>query len=371
MRYDQMPDGDIPWVIPDVKGQSGSPGYVDAATIVPWNVHLTTGDLEVLSDNYSMMEHLVAWYDQQAGPDVLLDRIGGFGDWLQPYRHNKRRGDTSSLLVGNAFYARSTWILAKSAEVLGREDDAQKYLAKFEEIKEAFTGRYLSDDGTIRMDADVGGRHHVEPETQAACLFALAFHLVPTEAEKSVVAQLVRLIDEADGHLRTGIQGTPLLVPTLDRFGQSDLAMDLLLKETYPSWLFSVKQGATTIWEHWNGYTIEDGFLDEYMNSFNHYAYGSIGQWMYERVAGLQPDPEHPGYNHFFINPLITEHLDGARAELETAYGKALGSWKRQGGQVLLEVIVPPNSSATLRVDGPLHGQELTAGHHQFTLTAP
>ena len=136
-------------------------------------------------------------------------------------------------------------------------------------------------------------------------------------------AHLVRLIGEADGHLRTGFLGTPFITQVLDQSGHSDVAFSVLFKETYPSWFYSINQGATTMWERWNSFSHEAGFGDVAMNSFNHYAYGAIGQWMVERIAGLSPDPAHPGYKHFFVRPIVGGPLTSANAELETAYGKA------------------------------------------------
>ncbi len=366
MRDDQKPDGRTTMVVPAVKNRSACPGWLDAATIVPWNVYVRTGDREVLSENYDMMARVVAWYREEAGDDWFTE-VGGYGDWVQPYRHNRRHGDTSPILIGNAFWARDTQILARSAKILGREQEAKQYRAELDKITQAFTATYLTPEGTIRMDPDEGGRRHVEPETQTACLLALSFDLVPAEARETVFAQLVRLIDEADGHLRTGIQGTPFLIPVLDDNDRQDLAVDLLLKDTYPSWLYSVKQGATTIWESWNGYTHEKGFLEDRMISFNHYAYGAIGQWMYERLAGLRPDPEHPGYKHFFIHPLLAERLDEARAELETPYGRAISAWKREGHKVVLQVVVPPNATATLQLSGRAP-ETLKSGEYEFCI---
>jgi alpha-L-rhamnosidase len=159
---------------------------------------------------------------------------------------------------------------------------------------------------------------------------------------------LLRLIAEADGHLRTGFVGTPLLLPTLTRFGRVDLAYELLLKETYPGWLFSIHQGATTLWERWNSYSHRDGFGDATMNSFNHYAYGAVGQWMYETVAGLVPDPEHPGYRHFFVQPVPGGGLRQARAELLTAHGRCASGWRLEDQALIIEAEVPEGTTATV-----------------------
>jgi len=161
------------------------------------------------------------------------------------------------------------------------------------------------------------------------------------------------LIEAADRHLRTGFVGTPLLAPVLTRFGQTDLAYEILLKETYPGWIFSIRQGATTLWERWNSYSHAEGFGDASMNSFNHYAYGAIGQWLYEHVAGLAPDPEAPGYRHFFIQPKPGGDLQSARAQLETPHGKAASAWRMEGEVLVIEAVVPEGTEATVRFPVP------------------
>jgi alpha-L-rhamnosidase len=184
------------------------------------------------------------------------------------------------------------------------------------------------------------------------------------------VENLVRMVGQADGHLRTGFLGTPLLAPVLDRFGRTDLAYQVLFKDTYPSWFYSIHQGATTMWERWNSYSHESGFGDAGMNSFNHYAYGAIGQWMHERIAGLAPDPAQPGYRHFFIQPAPGGPLTSAKAELNTPYGKASSSWVLKNGKLQIEAIVPPNTTATLLLPGKAP-KKIPAGRHAFEHAMP
>ncbi|WP_068257910.1 family 78 glycoside hydrolase catalytic domain [Rubripirellula obstinata] len=356
MRDDQLEDGNIPHVIPDIVGRGGSPGWVDAATIVPWEVYLRTGDIEVLSDNYSMMGRLVGWYRNQT-VDGLLPNIEGYGDWLQPNSENKR-GDTPSPLLGLAFYGNSCRILADSAHLLGRTEDATKYAEEADSINHSFAEHYFDSDGKLQN----------APETQTGYLLAIAFDLIPNSMKPKATEHLVRLIGEADGHLRTGFLGTPYIVSVLDQMGHSDLAMTILLKETYPSWFYSINQGATTMWERWNSYSKQDGFSGDRMNSLNHYAYGAVGQWMYERLAGLSPDPDHPGYKHFFVRPLVTNELDWARAELETNYGKAVSAWKRENGRVVMEVVVPPNATATVEFPSERKSESVEAGTYRYFL---
>ena len=354
MRDDQVADGRVPHVIPSVVG-AGSPGWQDAATIMPWVAYVRTGDKELLADNYEMMEKLVGWYRSQAKDGRIL-KIQAFGDWLQPYA-DKNQGDTPKELIGTAFYANSTQILADSARVLGRKADAAKYGAEAAAVKQAFAKRYFDEAAKLRN----------APETQTAYLLAIAFELIPTDRVDKAVPHLVRLVNEAEGHLRTGFLGTPFILSVLDAKGHSDLAYSILFKETYPSWFFSINQGATTMWERWNSYSHADGFGNAGMNSFNHYAYGAVGEWMVERIAGLAPDPAKPGYKHFFVRPVIGGPLEWARAELETPYGKASSGWKKlANGRVEISVVVPPNTTATIEFPNGRKPETLVAGIHRF-----
>jgi alpha-L-rhamnosidase len=367
MRDEQDPDGAIPDVIPTAgaKFRERAPGWMDAATFIPWELYVRTGDVSVLADNFGMMERQVAWYRAQS-VEGMLPNIKGYGDWLQPYSSGQRSGpadwmgglvgDTPRPLLGSAFRARSVQILADAARVLGRTEDAVRYGKEAAEVRAAFTKAYF----------DAEGRLSIRPETQTAYTLAIAFDLLPESMRRNAGEHLARLVREAGTHLRTGFLGTPHLVPALDRTGHADLAAEVLLQETYPSWFFSINQGATTIWERWNSYTRADGFGDVSMNSFNHYAYGAIGQWMYERLAGLSPDPAQPGYRHFFVRPLVIPQLESARAEHETPYGKAVSGWSRKGAHVIVEVIVPPNTTATASLPGRHEPEQLVAGTYHF-----
>ncbi|WP_231617607.1 glycoside hydrolase family 78 protein [Novipirellula aureliae] len=351
MRDDQSSDGRIPHVIPDIlKNRGGSPGWMDAATIVPWQVYLRTGDKEILLENYDMMAKLVGWYRDHYA-DGVVTNVAGFGDWLQPYASNNI-GDTPHAVLATLFYANSVQILANSARVLGKNVDAEKYGKEADAVKQELTNHFFDSDGKLQN----------APETQTAYILAIAFDLIPARRQAQAANHLVRLIDEADGHLRTGFLGTPFINQVLDQTGHEEVAFSVLFKETYPSWFYSINQGATTMWERWNSYSHEDGFGNVAMNSFNHYAYGAVGQWMYERIAGLSPDPAEPGYKHFFVRPIFGGPLTSAGAELETAYGKAASEWRNTGDKVEMTVTVPSNTTATvvfpttnitaIRVDG-------------------
>jgi alpha-L-rhamnosidase len=356
MRDDQMRDGRIPHVIPDVMRDGNSPGWMDAATIIPWEVYVRSGDASVLAENFEMMEKLVRWYRSQS-TNGLMPRIRGYGDWLQPYANN-REGETPFPLLGAAFYAHSAQILAEAARVLKRDEYAKRYADEAAAVKLAFAQEYFDADGKLKN----------APETQTAYVLAIAFELLPQEARLKAATNLVRLVKDADGHLRTGFLGTPHIARVLDETGHGELAYDLLFQETYPSWFYPINQGATTMWERWNSYTRDKGFGDASMNSFNHYAYGAIGQWMYERVAGLAPDSAQPGYKHFFVRPLPGKQLDWARAELQTPYGRASSAWAKRNGRIIMDVVVPPNTTATIEFPRDRKSETVSAGSYHFEL---
>ena len=358
MRAEQLADGRIPSTIPAAHVGHASPGWMDAATFIPWDLYVRTGDLGTLQENFDMMSRLVAWYRSQL-VDGLMPGINGYGDWLQPYA-KETKGDTPVPVLGLAFYARSARIVADTARVLGRTDDIGKFETEAREAAARFAAHYFDANGKIQN----------APETQTIYVLALAFELLPVEQRPQAFANLVRLVEEADYHLRTGFLGTPYIVAVLDRGGRPDLAYRLLLQETYPSWFYSINQGATTMWERWNSYSHDQGFGDAGMNSFNHYAYGAIGQWMYERVAGLAPDPAQPGYKHFFVRPLVSGPLNSARAEYETPYGKAVSAWTKENGKVVMEIVVPPNTTATVDFPDERPSAVLQPGAHRFTARA-
>ena len=361
MRDDQFEDGRIPHVVPDVLGGGDSPGWMDAATFVPWELYVRTGDTGVLAENFQMMERLGRFYRSIARDGIILepptDKIGGFGDWLQPYAPDLK-GETPLPLLLTAYYARSAQILADSAQALGKSAEQEQYASEAAEIATAFGEYFFDTDGKLKN----------APETQTAYLLAIAFGIVPEGLREKAARHLVRLVHAAGDHLRTGFLGTPYIARVLDETGHADLAYKVLFQETYPSWFYSINQGATTVWERWNSYSHEEGFGEVSMNSFNHYAYGAINQWMVERVAGLAPDPAHPGYKHFFIQPMPGGPLEWARAELDTPYGKASSGWKKKDGKIVLDAIVPPNTTATVLFPDGRESQTLGPGTHRLEL---
>jgi len=336
-RDAQFADGGIPNIVPNIRGDDASSGWADAITVIPWELYVRTGDIRLLKDNYDAMKKLVAYYGMTA--DERVSNFRSYGDWLQPFTGNPedaRRGDTPDELTDAAYYAYSTQLTLNAARALGRDDDAAELEALLAAARADVRARFFDDDGRLTTPV----------ETQTGYLYALAFDLVPGAEREKLVSHLVRTIDEADQHLRTGFLGTPLLAPVLGRHDRADLMVTMLFQETYPSWFYSINQGATTMWERWNSYSHEDGFGDAAMNSFNHYAYGAIGQWFFEGIAGIQA--LEPGYRKIRIAPTPDARLNSASAEYDSTYGRIASSWNATPEAFRLDVTIPPNTTAEI-----------------------
>ncbi len=355
VRDEQTSEGEIPHTVPSTPFGYSSPGWADVIVTAPWQIYVRTGDRGILRDNYDAMKKWIAVYERRSN-DFIPD-LKGWGDWLQPYTKSDRKGDTAQDLIATAYFGRDARILHWAATALGNDADAKRYGKLHADIRSAFTQRFFAAE-----------KPHSGANTQTACLMGLGYDLIEPDQRARVEAILLKKFEEADRHLRTGFLGTPLIAPVFDQLGHSEIAYELLFKESYPSWFYSINQGATTMWERWNSYSHADGFGDASMNSYNHYAYGAIGQFMYERVAGLSPDPKHPGYKHFFVRPLIGGPLTSARAELETHYGTAVSGWQRRDGKLEMEVVIPPNTTATVEFPNGQPSQTLDAGTHAFEI---
>ncbi len=335
----QYDNGAVPWVVPDVLfNNKVSAGWGDACTIIPWKIYLRTGDKKILEENFETMKGWVKYHESVT--KNYISKMGFFADWLQPLPENgDNRGDTSKSLIGTAFFAHSANLTAKTAKALGKTEEFEKYNALYKSVAKAFENKFF-ENGKVKGVA----------ETQTSYLLALAFGLLSEEHKANAKQHLLEKIAEADDHLRTGFLGTPLLSEVLDTTGEIDLMYKILFNETYPSWFYSINQGATTIWERWNSYSKKDGFNPQNMNSLNHYAYGAIGEWMYERIVGIAP--LEAGYKTIRIAPVPKEPLTSAAASLNTPYGKVASSWEINEGQFKLNIIIPPNTTAKVVVPG-------------------
>ncbi|HYG22447.1 MAG TPA: family 78 glycoside hydrolase catalytic domain [Verrucomicrobiae bacterium] len=355
--------GEIPTVIPRANQNNSWAVWGDAGVIVPWVMYQSYGDTAFLANHYTNM---VRWVEFSRESSSDLIRSGGVGDHLAPQR-------TPVDVVATAFFANSASIAARTASILGKPDDAARYETLHRDIVAAFNRAFVSSNGIVRGDS------------QTAYILALQFNLLPEHLRADAAARLARNI-ETSGHLTTGFVGVGLICPVLTQIGRPDLAWRLVLNDTYPSWLFSVKNGATTIWERWDGWTPERGFQDSSMNSFNHYSFGAVGEWLFSSGAGIHRDDNQPGYRHFFLRPQFTPRLRYIKAAQETPYGTISSHWRIRGNQIDYDVTVPPNSSATfelpleagrVRESGkPLRSQtagtrvRLEAGKYRFSFPA-
>ncbi len=357
--------GSIPAVAPDTDAitvPDGGPAWSDAAVIVPWTLYVCYGDVRPLERSYGMMTRYVD-YLRASSPDLIRcnpthTQWGGFGDWLALDGSGTNFGGTPKDLIGTALFAYSARLLARIAAILGKDADAARYGALADAVRQAFCNRFVTPDGYL-----TGG-------TQTSYVLALHFDLLPEAVRPTAFDWLVRDIRARGNHLSTGFVGTSYLPYVLLRYGRLDVAYDLLMQTTWPCWLYAVTQGATTIWERWDGWTHDRGFQTPEMNSFNHYAYGAIGAWMYQVIAGIAPDPERPGYQHIIMRPQPGAGLTRAHGRLNSPYGLIESDWRitaADGARTFhWRIVVPPNATATVYLPGAAAGEEVPSGAHQF-----
>ncbi|MFO7170388.1 MAG: glycoside hydrolase family 78 protein [Chloroflexota bacterium] len=351
LSADQLPNGSVPYVVPDVLTKmragaanplpaAGAAAWGDAAVICPWTIYLCYGDTRLLEEQYESMAAWVDFMRSRAGDDYIWRDDPQFGDWLDYRGTDPRRPApvTNTELVATAFFAYSAGLLAEVARVLGRASDAERYADLAAKVRAAFNEEFVTPSG------------RVGPNTQTAYVLALHFDLLPESVRPLAVERLVNEIRRNNYHLTTGFVGTPYVCHVLSRHGHTDVAYKLLTQESYPSWLYPVKQGATTIWERWDGIKPDGSFQDASMNSFNHYAYGAIGEWLYRVVAGIEADPAEPGYRRVLIQPQPGGQLTYASASLESMYGRIEAAWRLEGGDFTLAVTLPPNTEGVVRL---------------------
>ena len=346
MRDSQREDGAYPDVAPYCWVGHGQAAWGDAGVILPWNVYVMYGDKSIIAENYESMERYMDYVANQKGDGYLYNGAGtNYGDWVS-FENTDRR------YVSVSYYAYMADLMSRMSKVLSENDNdiyaqkAAKYETLFNNIKEEFAKRYLNN-GVLKI------------QSQCAYLLALRYNLLPDEkAVETAKASLRNKIANNGYKLSTGFVGTAVLNQTLSEFGLDDLAYTLLLQRQCPSWLYSVDQGATTIWERWDAYTKERGFhSDITMNSFNHYANGAVGEWMYSNMAGIAPDKENPGFSHILLQPTPDNRTDlhsQARittvdAKFASPYGKIESSWTRSdNGSITYNVTIPANTTATV-----------------------
>jgi alpha-L-rhamnosidase len=333
----QTPDGAFRDVSPSPigrgGGRQGTPAWGDAGVICPYTIYLMYGDKRILAQHLPAMTRWVDWC--QAHSTNLIrdkDRGGDYGDWLA-------QGEgTPKDLIGTAYFAYSTSLVAKSYRVIGDTASADKYQKLFEQIRDAFNQRYVLPDG------------HLKGATQAGYCMALRFNLLPDDARIKAAQYLEDDVKAHKDHLTTGFIGVGKLLPALSTGGKLETAYHVFLQDTFPSWLFSVKHGATTIWERWDGWTPERGFQNPGMNSFNHYSLGSCGEWMFDTIAGIGVDPDEPGFKHIIIHPQPGGGLTHAEGTFDSIHGRIATGWTLGKGSFSLTVTIPVNTTATIEL---------------------
>lgn len=353
VRDAQRPNGAYPDVAPRANLKvEGAPGWADAGALIPWTAYLATGRLAHLEQNYDAMR---TWLDLLVTENPSLVRRNrlnrSYGDWLN------LDDPTPKDLLATIYLAYCAEVLALTASALGRSEDAAGSRELWERVRDAFAAEYLDADGRIH-----GG-------TQTSYAMALHLDLVPAGLRERTAAHFADTV-ERTGHLTTGIHGTRFLAPALSDIGRHDLAYRLLTADGYPSWLYGVDHGATTIWERWDGWTAERGFQDPRMNSFNHYALGSIAEWLHRYVAGVWLQADAPGFQHVHIRPYPHDALPAAGVTRTTPRGELVSRWRIADGTLQVHVEVPEGSSATIHVPAGEQGwvaHEADPGTHDFT----
>ena len=327
----QSPEGGFSDVSPRIVDQAdGAPAWGDAGVIVPSTVYEAYGDTGILRQHWPAMQRWMNYITSVNPNGLWLERRNNdFGDWLSI------AADTPKEVLATAYYAYDAQLMARMARALGRTAEAAQYDALFEHVRDAFNAAYVSPDGRIKGD------------TQTAYVLALRFGLLPESLRPIAAQHLVDNIASKDNHLSTGFVGVGYLCPVLTETGHNDVAYKLLLNDTFPSWGYSIRQGATTIWERWDGYTKDKGFQSPSMNSFNHYSLGSVGQWLYQDVAGIDTDPAQPGYGHVLLHPRPGPGLTQVSARYESIRGPIVSAWKIENGQFAWDVTIPANTTAT------------------------
>jgi alpha-L-rhamnosidase len=317
-------------------------GWADAGVIIPWSAYLQFRDRRILEENWAAMEK---WMEHIAGSNPnylwLKERGNDYGDWLAI------GSTTSKDLIATAFWAYDASLMMRMAEVLDRPQDQQKYRETFEKIRTAFNQEYVKPDGTIGTGS------------QTTYVLALHMNLI-SQAERAIaVEKLVADIKAHDWHLTTGFLGTPYLMIELSNSGHSDVAYKLLLQTTYPSWGYMIDHGATTMWERWNG---DQMMGDPSMNSYNHYAYGAVAEWLYRYAAGIDESAEDPGFHRIVLHPQFDAALGETSATYDSSYGAITSNWKVDEKNISWDVVIPPNTTSLLYLPGDLTSRIMESG---------
>ncbi|QHC62821.1 family 78 glycoside hydrolase catalytic domain [Rathayibacter festucae] len=360
LAAEQAPDGSVPHVVPDILRteltSAPAAAWGDAATVVPWVLWQRTGDTGILRQQYASMR---AWVDKVtslAGDDLIWRGGFQYGDWLDPTAPHDDAAEAKADpdVVATAYFAHSARLVADTARELGHAGDADRYSDLADAVSDSFCREFVTPAGRILSDA------------QTVYVLALEWDLLPARSRAAAGARLADLVRTGAFRIATGFVGTPLITDALANAGYPELAFRLLQQTKAPSWLYPITMGATTVWERWDS-LLPDGTINPSgMTSFNHYALGSVIDWMHRRLAGLAP--REPGYRLIGVNPLPPAHLDRASTRHLTPYGEAAVGWRRGDGTLTLDVTVPVGASAEVTLPGQSSPLLVRHGHHSWTV---
>ena len=369
MAIEQTPEGGIWGIVPKVGecGERISAAWADAATICPWEIYRAYGNKELLRSNFDMMKKWIGYLHNFGEDEFLFVGARHYGDWLaMDAGYGICEGATQTDFIGSAFFAYSTELVIKTGKILG--EDVSEFEELYQNVRAAFRAAFMKDGMPViypKADAFDTTRP-VNNMTQTAIVLILKFGLYNENDRQALVDKLAELIAANDGRMTTGFVGTPYILHALSENGRSDLAYNLLFQEKAPSWLFSVNQGATTIWEHWDSLKEDGTFWSTAMNSFNHYAYGSVFDWIFGVALGITVDEDGAGYEKITVAPVTDKRMGFAKGSIESRQGKIQSYWRYlPDGRVRYEITVPAGTVATVLLPGKekftLSGQTYTA----------
>lgn len=367
LRETQMSDGCYYEYAPHPKGApTKSLGWNDAGIIIPWQLYQQYGDKRIVEQSWDSMVRYFNYLESRALSN--LQPGGGYGDWLAVEL-------TISPLTNTAYYAYDAILMSKMAAAIGKAGQAAYYKERYEVIKKAFNKEFVDENGCTKESRNIpeysekiASGHTVRrgTGTQTSYVVPMMFGLFDEKNQPLAEKHLMEEIRKTGYTLTTGFIGTPYLCTVLTSIGQDEAAWKLFEQTAYPSWLYPVLQGATTIWERWNSYTVRNGFGKVSMNSFNHYSYGAIEEWMMTSVLGISRDEENPGYKHFYLTPHPGGTLSFAKGGFDSPYGRIEAGWTRTKLGWTYEVTIPANTTATLIAGGVR--KELPSGKHRINL---
>lgn len=368
IRDDQADDGRYPDFAPmpfdPNKRFSGVPAWGDCGVVVPWRMYVNYGDKRILEEHFDSARRWVDWIHQH-NPNLLWakqdneyhSRGNDYGDWLngdtlklEMFGFKPGQAEVPKDVFATAFFQHSTDLVARMAEIIGRKDEAVKYRKLADDIKAAFQKAYIKEDGTVKGN------------TQSAYALALHFNLMPEDKREAAARKMVERVDAYKGHISTGFHTTVMLMRELTRDGFDEVAYKLINNRTIPSWGYTIDKGATTIWERWDGYVEGRGYQDPGMNSFCHYAIGSVGEWMYRAILGINPDEGQAGYKHFTVRPRPGGGLTYARGGYDSIRGPIGSEWRIEGNALSMVVSIPANTTATVYVPAKDIGSVMESG---------